>query len=106
MRKIEVSDILFWFFMLVLIGYIIGKLLGIINTPEWVSLLPLISLVFLIGISYQRIMNFMDRMFVRTDYLKNNLNNANEGILEIRNKLVEHDKRLSILEHSKLKLAK
>ena len=96
MRKFDILDFLFWFFMLILVGYIIAKLLGWINTPDWVNLLPLISVVFLIGISYQRIMNFMERTFARTDYLKN-------GLDRIENKLIEHDKRISVLEHIKLK---
>lgn len=103
MRKFDIWDVLFWFFMLVLVGYIIAKLFGFINTPDWISLLPLISVVFLIGISYQRIMNFIDRMFVRTDYLKNNLDNVKEGVVGIKDILTGHDKRISILEHLKLK---
>lgn len=93
MRRFDIWDALFWFFMLVLVGYIIAKLLGLINTSDWVNLLPLISVVFLVGISYQKIINFMDKMFVRTDYLKNNLDKVNE-------RLFEYDKRISVLEKS------
>lgn len=103
MRRTDILDILFWFFMLVLIGYIIAKLFGLINTPDWVNLLPLISVVFLIGISYQRIMGFMDRMLIRTDYLKNNLDSVKGDTNEIKNILTEHDKRIFILEHLKSK---
>lgn len=103
MRKFDIWDILFWFFMLVLIGYIIAKLFGLINTPDWINLLPLISVVFLIGISYQRIINFMERMLVRTDYLKNNFGSVKEDTNKIKNILIEHDKRISILEHFELK---
>ncbi|MEK6793019.1 MAG: hypothetical protein AABX96_04455 [Nanoarchaeota archaeon] len=42
MRKVTVSDIIFWLAMAVLIIYILAKLTGLINTPEWVNLIPLI----------------------------------------------------------------
>jgi len=70
MAKKDVWDILFWTAMIILILYIIGKLTGVINTPEWVDLIPLITLVFLIGAFYQKVSNFMEVMYKRTDYLK------------------------------------
>ena len=63
MAKITIWDILFWIAMLILIGYILGKLLGLINTPEWVDLIPLITIVFLIGIFYQKVVAFIDVAF-------------------------------------------
>jgi len=77
--------------MIILIGYIIGKLTGIINTPEWVDLIPLITLVFIIGAFYQKVNGFMEVMGGRTNYLKNNLD-------KISDKFIEHDKRISFLE--------
>ena len=87
MRKISIWDILFWIAMLILIFYIIAKLFGLINTPEWVDLVPLITLVFLIGVFYQKVVSFMDIMYNRTNYLKNNLN-------QIKDKIAEHDRIL------------
>ncbi len=98
MRRFDIWDVLFWFFMLLLVGYIIAKLLGWINTPDWINLLPLVSVVFLVGISYQRVMSFMDRMLVRTDYFKNNLVKINERLDNYDNRFIEYDKRLFALE--------
>ena len=80
--------------MAVLIIYIIAKLTGLINTPEWVDLIPLITLVFIIGVFYQKVMGFMDIMLNRTNYLKNNLDN-------LSSKIIEQDKRISSLENGK-----
>ncbi len=82
--------------MLVLVGYITGKLTGLIHSPEWVNLLPLITIVFLIGAAYQKIVGFSDSMNKRTNYLKNSLD-------KISDKLIEHDKRIYFLENLKKK---
>mgnify|MGYP001588452586 CR=1 FL=1 len=91
MRKVTIWDIIFWFAMIVLITYIIAKLIGIINTPEWVSLIPLISLVFIIGAFYQRVLGFMHITNQRTAYLKNNMDKA-------YSKLEDQEKRILTLE--------
>ncbi|MEK6880247.1 MAG: hypothetical protein AABY22_11590 [Nanoarchaeota archaeon] len=89
--KIKTWDVLFWIAMLILVGYIIAKLFGLINTLEWADLIPLITLVFLIGVFYQKVATFIDVMYKRTDYLKNNLD-------KINSKLIDHNKRLYKLE--------
>ncbi len=77
--------------MAVLVAYIIAKLTGVVNTPEWVDLIPLITLVFIIGAFYQKVMGFMEMMSNRTSYLKNSLDKTPD-------KIIEHDKRISNLE--------
>jgi hypothetical protein len=94
MRKLTIWDILFWFAMAVLILFILGKLTGIINTPDWVNLIPLISLVFLIGAFYQKVTSFIETMYRRTDYLKSNLD-------KISNKINEQDKSILLLQKSR-----
>jgi len=94
MRKTIFWDILFWMAMIILILYIIGKLTGIINTPEWVDLIPLITLVFIMGAFYQKVRSFMEVMDNRTNYLKNKLEN-------ISNNFIEQDKRISFLENKR-----
>ena len=83
MRKITLEDILFWLAMLILIGYIIGKLTGIINTPEWVDLIPIITITFIIGAFYQKVTSFMEIMYKRTDYLKNNLEDVKQNLSKL-----------------------
>jgi len=87
MKKIEISDIIIWMSLLVLIIYVIAKLIGIINTPEWLTLLPIISLIFFAGAFYQKVLSFMNQMYQRTDYIKKKLDN--------------HENRLSKLEKPK-----
>ena len=94
MRKVTIWDIIFWVAMVVLIIYIIAKLTGLINTPEWVELIPLITLVFIIGTFYQKVVGFMQTMYKRTDYLKNNFG-------KISNKIDEHKNRISKVEKNK-----
>ncbi len=85
--KKNIWDIIFWIGMIILIGYIILKLLGIINTPDWwVNLLPLISLAFIIGAFYQKVMTSMDILNNRISYLKNHMDNMNERLLKIEHK--------------------
>ena len=91
MRKITFWDVLFWIAMAVLVVYIVAKLTGLINTPEWVDLIPIITLVFIIGAFYQKVMGFMEMMSNRTSYLKNNLDKTLD-------KVIGHDKRISYLE--------
>lgn len=88
MGKKDYWDVLFWILMAILVGYIILKIVGLINTPEWVDLIPMVTIVFLIGVFYQKVMGFMDIMYRRTDFLKTSLN-------EVREKLDGHDKKIS-----------
>ncbi len=80
MRKIEIWDVLFWIGMFILIGYIIGKLFGWINSPVWVDLIPVITITFLVGVSYQKILGSLDRIYNRTDYLKGKLDKHSDRL--------------------------
>ncbi len=91
MAKRDMWDVIIWICMIILILYVIAKLTGLINTPEWLNLLPIITLIFLGGAFYQKIIVFMDRIDRRTDYFKRNIDNLIE-------KISEHDKRLFTLD--------
>ena len=73
--KFDIWDVIIWISLLILIAYIIAKLTGLINTPEWVNLIPLITLVFFAGAFYQKVMLFMSQMQSRTNYLKKGIDN-------------------------------
>lgn len=49
MRKFDIWDVIIWISLIVLVGYIIAKLTGIINTPDRINLIPLITLTFFAG---------------------------------------------------------
>ena len=91
MVKKDIYDIIIWIGMTILFLYIIGKLTGIINSPEWINLMPIITVAFIVGAFYQKAINFMNIMYKRTDYLKNNLD-------KISRKIEEHDDKLNLLE--------
>jgi len=91
MAKKDIWDIIIWVALIILIGYILAKILGIINTPEWLNLLPLITIVFLVGAFYQKVLHFMDVMYHRTDYFKKHLKMLGETTSN-------HTQRLSALE--------
>ena len=77
--------------MFILIGYVVAKLTGWINTPEWVDLLPFITIIFLTGISYQKILGSIDsldkKINRRTDYLKDKIDNVGNSLSKIEHKL-------------------
>ena len=112
MRKIEIWDIIIWISLLILVAYIIGKLFGIINTPEWINLIPIITLAFFAEAFYQKVFGFINKMYRRTDYLKKGIENTkkqvtninftlsdhNNKLNEINYKLTDYDKRFSKLE--------
>jgi uncharacterized membrane protein YhdT len=103
MRKIEISDIIIWISIIVLIAYLIGKLTGLINTPEWVTLIPVITLIFFVGAFYQKLVSFMEAMYLKTDYLKKNQDAFATKIGQISNTLSEHEHKFSTLEKTKKK---
>src|SRR3989344_8195752 len=109
MTKIEISDIIIWISLLILIIYVIAKLLGLINTPEWHNLLPIITLIFFAGAFYQKVLSFMWIMNNRTNYLKKstdnikeqineNFNKLDNGLNKIKNQILDHNNRLHDLE--------
>lgn len=99
--KFDIWDVIIWISLIVLVLYIIGKLTGFINTPEWINLMPIITLVFFAGAFYQKVPSFTNQMYVRTDYLKNNIDKINTNIIEIKKDLSMHDKRLLSFERRK-----
>lgn len=99
--KFDIWDVIIWISLIVLVLYIIGKIMGFINTPEWISLMPIITLVFFAGAFYQKVLSFMNQIYVRTDYLKNNVDKINTNIIEIKKDLSQHDKRIFSLERRK-----
>ncbi len=71
--KLSWIDMLFWMFLFIALGYVIGKLAGLIHTSEWVGLLPVISIIFAAGIAYQKLVSFASLTNRRTNYLKKHL---------------------------------
>ncbi len=99
--KFNIWDIIIWISLIVLVLYIIGKLTGFINTPEWINLVPIMALVFFAGAFYQKVLSFISQMYIRTDYFKKNIDNIDSNITEIKGELSKHDKRLFSLEKRK-----
>ena len=79
----DIWDVLFWVMLFILAAYIIGKLTGLISTPEWVDLIPLITIFFGAGILYQKLVSFSTTTYRRTNFLKNNLDKLIDKVDEI-----------------------
>ena len=88
----DIWDVIIWLSLIILILYIIAKLIGLINTPEWLSLVPIITLVFFAGAFYQKVIYALERIYHRTDYLKKNID-------DIKTTLTKHDKELTFLSN-------
>lgn len=86
----DIWDFIIWISLIILISYIIAKLFGLINTPEWINLIPMITLVFFAGAFYQKVIYSLKRIYYRTDYLKKNIDS-------IKITLTEHDKKSAFL---------
>ena len=91
MRKIGLWDILFWILLLIAAAYVIGKLTGLIGSPMWLELLPIMSIIFAAGIVYGKLVSFMQTSDRRTGYLKNHLD-------KIEERQINTDKKLYSLE--------
>ena len=83
----DIWDVIIWISLIILILYIFAKLFGIINTPDWLNLIPMITLVFFAGAFYQKVINSLERVYHRTDYLKKSIDG-------IKTTLVIHNKKL------------
>lgn len=77
-EKIGLLDVFFWLFLLLAAFYVIGKLTGLIGTPEWVELLPIISIIFAAGIVYGKLVSFIEASERRTGYLKKHLDRVEQ----------------------------
>ena len=99
--KFNIWDVIIWISLIVLVLYIIGKLTGIINTPEWINLIPVITMVFFAGAFYQKVLAFIEKTSIRTNYLKNSLDKTNEKITGISLILSTHDKKLLLFERKR-----
>ncbi len=89
--KFDIWDIIIWISLLTLLIYIVAKITGIINTPDWVNLIPIITLGFFAGAFYQKVLGFMEKMFIRTDYLKEKTEVLNKEITNINSKLSNYE---------------
>jgi len=89
--KKDILDILFWLLLAIALGFIILKVAGIIHSPDWISYIPVITIIFAAGIAYQKTISFMNIMQIRTSYFKKKIDKIDERI-------TNNEKRLLYLE--------
>lgn len=89
--KKDIWDVLFWILLVIAIGFIILKILGLIGTPEWINYIPIVTIIFAAGIAYQKFVGFADMIYRRTDYLKNKVDS-------LETKSTGYEKRTFVLE--------
>ncbi|MBU3923491.1 MAG: hypothetical protein KJ592_01090 [Nanoarchaeota archaeon] len=96
--KDYIYDILFWTSMSITILWIILKLTGVINTPEWVQLIPIITIVFTAGITFQKQLSFNNKMLNRTDYLKIKIEQTQSLIQENQSFIQENQTNITSIQ--------
>jgi hypothetical protein len=87
MVKRDVWDCMFWIGMAIVVGYVFAKIVGLINGPEWFQYILIIGIVFMVGVFYQKMIQFSNVMYQRTDYFKGRIE-------KIDDKLNDHEKRI------------
>lgn len=86
-HRFDYTDVLFWLGILLMTAWIIGKLLGLIQSPVWVDLLPFIAaLVTILSIGLKA-----GRILQKLDYVV-------EGVDKLDKRVVSLEKRVTILE--------
>lgn len=89
--KKDIWDFLFWLMLAIALGFVILKIAGVINTLDWISYTPIMTIIFAAGIAYQKLFGFMNTMDSRTLYLKSKFDG-------FETKLTENEKRIFSLE--------
>ena len=97
--KTDIRDVLFWLLLTFTLLFIILRITGVINSPEWIDLVPLATIVFAAGIAYQKLIGSIDRVYLRTGYLKSKID-------LIENKVNSNDARISVLDKGFVSLEK
>ena len=87
-KKREIWDFLFWFALVVLFLWALGKAFGVIKSPVWVESIPIFSMVFMAGALWQKVNN----MFKDVEEIKDVINGRftkleNEHSLAMNGKL-------------------
>jgi len=96
--KKDIYDVLFWSLLAFALIFIILRIVGVINSPDWIDLIPLATIIFAAGVAYQKLVGIIEKVYGRTGYLKNKFD-----ILE--SKVDTNEKRIIALEkgHASLK---
>ena len=81
--KRNVWDVLFWMLLGLALLIIFLKIIGVINTPDFIFYLPVISIVFAAGIAYQRLISSVDGVYRRTDWLKDKVGDNENRIVNL-----------------------
>jgi len=63
MKRFGIWDFIFWLALLILILWVIFKILGIINTPAIIEVLPYLSGVFIAGAVWQQFKSMQHDLF-------------------------------------------
>ena len=98
--KIDILDVLFWLMLVLTLGFLTLKILGVINTNEWINYFPIFTLMFAVGIAYQKLISFIDRIYNRTDYLKKKIDKFHSKIDKLESSHVGNQNRMIALEKS------
>ena len=68
--RFDYTDALFWIGLLLMVIWVIGKLTGLIHSPEWIEQLPIIGAIVAIlsiGLKAGRILQKLDYVIEKVD---------------------------------------
>ncbi len=103
--KTDIRDIIFWMLLGFTLIFIILRIIGIINSPDWIDLVPLATIVFAAGVAYGKVISSINMVYKRTSYLKKSFDNLSGKFDNLNNKfdilggkLKNNEKRIVVLE--------
>lgn len=97
--RFDYTDVLFWLGVLMLTAWIIGKLIGLIQSPVWIEQFPFIAAlitILSIGLKAGRILQKLDYVIDAVDKLKENVSEHDKEKVAIKHKIADMEKRLAL----------
>lgn len=104
--KTDIRDIIFWMLLGFTLIFIILRIIGVINSPDWIDLVPLATIVFAAGVAYGKVITSINMIYKRTGYLKKSFDNLSGKFDIFEGKLENNEKRIVVLEKGQTSLEK
>lgn len=94
MEKIKIYDVLFWTSILVIAIWVFLKMIGVIQSPVWVEMIPYAGAIFAVGAFYQ----LVKTMRIDITDLKVRTNSIEKDITELKTGIKHADSDLHFLK--------
>lgn len=101
MTKDKIYAIIFWTSLLVILVWVILKMIGVINSPVWIQLIPYFSAVFAAGAFFQSINSIkldVSDLKARMGSVELRTHNMEKDIIEVKTNVNHFDSDLHDLK--------